>query len=187
MSALGKVVRSGVGQRRLQSLVIALTTFATVTTTVLSLGLLTAVQAPFEHAFSARNGAHLAVQFDSSKVTAAQAAATAHAAGVTEAAGPYPVAAALDTLAELCERAPDAEVVGLVVPTGYSSSDEAVVRRRVVRRRTAGFFASGSGSGSGSSSDSAEPSVSSPSSSSSSSSSSSPGASANRRAASSSE
>ncbi|MFE6049345.1 ABC transporter permease [Kitasatospora sp. NPDC056446] len=75
----------------------ALTTFAAVTSSVLSLGLLTVVQAPFEHAFSARNGAHLAVQFDGSKVTTAQAAATAHAAGVTEAAGPYPVAAALDT------------------------------------------------------------------------------------------
>ncbi|MFJ6772496.1 ABC transporter permease [Kitasatospora sp. NPDC091257] len=75
----------------------ALTTFAAVTSSVLSLGLLTVVQAPFEHAFRARNGAHLAVQFDGSKVTAAQAAATAHAAGVTEAAGPYPVAAALDT------------------------------------------------------------------------------------------
>ncbi|MFH7340852.1 ABC transporter permease [Streptomyces sp. KHY 26] len=74
-----------------------LTTFAAVTSSVLSLGLLTVVQAPFEHAFSSRNGAHLAVQFDGSKVTAAQATATAHAAGVTEAAGPYPIAAALDT------------------------------------------------------------------------------------------
>ncbi|MFC5186674.1 ABC transporter permease [Actinomadura harenae] len=67
------------------------------TSSVLSLGLLTVVQAPFEHAFSARNGAHLAVQFNGSKVTAAQAAATAHAAGVTEASGPYPIAAALNT------------------------------------------------------------------------------------------
>ncbi|WP_328954353.1 ABC transporter permease [Kitasatospora purpeofusca] len=75
----------------------ALTTFAAVTSSVLSLGLLAVVQAPFEHAFSARNGAHLAVQFDSSKATAAEAAATAHAAGVTEASGPYPIAAALDT------------------------------------------------------------------------------------------
>ena len=75
----------------------ALTTFAAVTSSVLSLGLLAVVQAPFEHAFSARNGAHLAVQFDSSKVTAAQAAATAHTAGVTDASGPYPIAAALDT------------------------------------------------------------------------------------------
>ncbi|MEZ0114659.1 putative ABC transport system permease protein [Catenulispora sp. EB89] len=97
MSALGKVVRSGVGRRRVQSFVMALTTFAAVTSSVLSLGLLAVVQAPFEHAFKARHGAHLAVQFDSSQVTAAQAAATAHVAGVTEAAGPYPVAAALDT------------------------------------------------------------------------------------------
>ncbi|MBS2535772.1 ABC transporter permease [Catenulispora sp. NF23] len=97
MSALGKVVRSGVSRRRVQSIVVALTTFGAVTSSVLSLGLLTAVQAPFEHAFSTRNGAHLAVQFDGSKVTAAQATATAHAAGVTEAAGPYPIAAALDT------------------------------------------------------------------------------------------
>ncbi|MFC4913043.1 ABC transporter permease [Actinomadura gamaensis] len=97
MSALGKVVRSGVGRRRVQSLVMALTTFAAVTSSVLSLGLLAVVQAPFEHAFKARHGAHLAVQFDGSKATAAQAAATAHAAGVTEASGPYPIAAALDT------------------------------------------------------------------------------------------
>ncbi|MFE9423455.1 ABC transporter permease [Kitasatospora sp. NPDC006697] len=97
MSALGKVVRSGVGRRRVQSLVLALTTFAAVTSSVLSLGLLLVVQAPFEHAFRARNGAHLSVQFDGSKATAAQAAATAHTAGVTEASGPYPVTAALDT------------------------------------------------------------------------------------------
>ncbi|GAA1244640.1 hypothetical protein GCM10009665_39370 [Kitasatospora nipponensis] len=97
MSALGKVVRSGVGRRRVQSFVMAMTTFAAVTSSVLSLGLLAVVQAPFEHAFKARNGAHLSVQFDSSKATAAQAAATAHAAGVTEASGPYPVTAALDT------------------------------------------------------------------------------------------
>ncbi|MDH6140366.1 putative ABC transport system permease protein [Kitasatospora sp. GP30] len=97
MSALGKVVRSGVGRRRVQSFVMALTTFAAVTSSVLSLGLLVVVQAPFEHAFKARNGAHLSVQFDGSKATAAQAAATAHTAGVTEASGPYPVTAALTT------------------------------------------------------------------------------------------
>ncbi|WBP91276.1 ABC transporter permease [Kitasatospora cathayae] len=75
----------------------ALTTFAAVTSSVLSLGLLAAVQTPFENAFKARNGAHLSVQFDGSKATAAQAAATAHAAGVTEASGPYPVTSALNT------------------------------------------------------------------------------------------
>ncbi|MFB7475271.1 ABC transporter permease [Kitasatospora sp. NPDC056184] len=74
-----------------------LTTFAAVTSCVLSLGLLAVVQAPFEHAFKARNGAHLSVRFDGSKATAVQAAATAHAAGVTGASGPYPVTAALNT------------------------------------------------------------------------------------------
>ncbi|WP_406115543.1 ABC transporter permease [Kitasatospora purpeofusca] len=97
MSALGKVVRSGVGRRCVQSFVMALTTFAAVTSSVLSLGLLTVVQAPFEHAFKARNGAHLSVQFDGSKATAAQAAATAHTAGVTEAFGPNPISATLNT------------------------------------------------------------------------------------------
>lgn len=96
MSALGKVVRSGVGRRRVQSVVMALTTFAAVTSSVLSLGLLTEVSAPFEHAFASRHGAHLAVQYDGTKATAAQLAATAHAAGVTEASGPYPITASLD-------------------------------------------------------------------------------------------
>ncbi|NUR61575.1 MAG: ABC transporter permease [Catenulispora sp.] len=91
MSALGKVVRSGVGRRRVQSFVMALTTLAAVTSSVLSLGLLTVVQAPFDHAFAARNAAHLAIQFDGTKATSAQAAATAKVAGVTESAGPYPI------------------------------------------------------------------------------------------------
>ncbi|GAA1968566.1 ABC transporter permease [Catenulispora subtropica] len=96
MSALGKVVRSGVGRRRVQSFVMALTTLAAVTSSVLSLGLLTVVQAPFDHAFASRDAAHLAVQFDGTKAGAAQAAATAHAAGVTESAGPYPITTNLD-------------------------------------------------------------------------------------------
>ncbi|MFD0638669.1 hypothetical protein ACFQ9X_51015 [Catenulispora yoronensis] len=88
MSPLGKIVRSGIGRRRVQSFVMALTTLAAVTSSVLSLGLLTVVQAPFDHAFASRHAAHFAVQFDGSKATAAQIASTAHAAGVTEAAGP---------------------------------------------------------------------------------------------------
>ncbi|MBW8803239.1 MAG: ABC transporter permease [Catenulisporales bacterium] len=95
MSALGKVVRSGVGRRRVQSFVMALTTLAAVTSSVLSLGLLTVVQAPFDHAFASRHAAHLAVQFDGTKASAAQAAATAHVSGVTESAGPYPITANL--------------------------------------------------------------------------------------------
>ena len=45
--------------------------------------------APFDHAFAAQHGAHLTAQFDAAKATAGAVAATAHAAGVTAAAGPF--------------------------------------------------------------------------------------------------
>ncbi|HZU57413.1 MAG TPA: FtsX-like permease family protein [Actinocrinis sp.] len=93
--ALGRVVRAGVGRRRIQTLVIALSTMIAVTATVLAGALLMASRAPFDHAFNAQNGAHLAVLADGSKATSAQLAASAHAqgvegVGVTAASGPYP-------------------------------------------------------------------------------------------------
>ncbi|MCZ4121962.1 FtsX-like permease family protein [Streptomyces sp. H39-S7] len=91
MSALGKVVRAGVGRRRVQTLVMTLTTMMAVTASVLAGGLLVASSAPFDHAFARQNGAHLTAGFDAAKITAAQVAATAHIPGVTAAAGPYPV------------------------------------------------------------------------------------------------
>ncbi|WP_433185475.1 FtsX-like permease family protein [Actinoallomurus sp. CA-150999] len=93
MSALGKVVRAGVGRRRVQTLVMALTTMLAVTASVLAAGLLVASQAPFDRAFARQKGAHLTAQFDGSKVTAERVATTAHAPGVTAAAGPFPVLA----------------------------------------------------------------------------------------------
>lgn len=89
MSALGRVVRAGVGRRRVQTLVMTLTTLMAVTASVLALGLLVASRAPFDHAFAAQKGAHLTGQFDGTKATAAQLAATAHVPGVTAAAGPF--------------------------------------------------------------------------------------------------
>ncbi|MER7008822.1 ABC transporter permease, partial [Dactylosporangium sp. NPDC000555] len=87
---LGRVVRSGVGRRRVQTVVMTLTTLLAVTASVLAVGLLVASSAPFARAFSRQHGAHLAAQFDAGKVTAEQLSATAHAAGVTAAAGPFP-------------------------------------------------------------------------------------------------
>jgi putative ABC transport system permease protein len=89
MSALGRVVRAGVGRRRVQTAVMILTTLMAVTASVLAAGLLVASQAPFDHAFAQQHGAHLTGQFDGTKVTAPQLAATAHASGVTAAAGPF--------------------------------------------------------------------------------------------------
>ena len=93
MSALGRVVRSGVGRRRVQSVVMALAALMAVTAAVLAGSLIAASEQPFDHAFGRQNGAHLAVQVDGTKATAAQLAATAHLSGVTASAGPYPLAA----------------------------------------------------------------------------------------------
>ncbi|MFH8445594.1 FtsX-like permease family protein [Streptomyces sp. NPDC018026] len=92
MTALGWVVRSGVGRRRVQTSVTVLTTLLSVAASVLALGLLVASQAPFDKAFSRQNGAHLTVEFEGA--TAAQAERTATVDGVAATAGPYPVTAA---------------------------------------------------------------------------------------------
>ena len=88
--ALSRVVRAGVGRRRVQTLVLVLSTMMAVTAAVLAVGLLNASRAPFDHAFAQQHGAHLAAQFDGAKATSAQIAATAHVTGVTDASGPYP-------------------------------------------------------------------------------------------------
>ena len=64
MSALSRVVRSGVSRRWVQTVVIVLATAAAVTAGVLGLGLLVASNAPFDHAFAAQHGAHLTVLTD---------------------------------------------------------------------------------------------------------------------------
>ncbi|MEU6801682.1 FtsX-like permease family protein [Streptomyces neyagawaensis] len=89
MSALGKVVRAGVGRRRVQTVVMVLTTLMAVTASVLAAGLLVAARAPFERAFDERRGAHLVGQFDGARASVAEVKATAEAAGVAAAAGPF--------------------------------------------------------------------------------------------------
>ncbi|MFE9422667.1 FtsX-like permease family protein [Kitasatospora sp. NPDC006697] len=100
MSALGGVVRSGVGRRRLQSLVIALTTMMAVTAALLAGGLLAAGSGPFDQAFAAQRGAHLTAQYDGGRVSGAQLATTAQLSGMTAAAGPFPVAAVHPTFGQ---------------------------------------------------------------------------------------
>ena len=63
-----------------------------VTAAVLGGSLMVASRAPFDRAFAQQHGAHLTAQFDATKATAAQLAASASAAGVTAAAGPFPTA-----------------------------------------------------------------------------------------------
>ena len=89
MSALGSVVRSGVGRRRVQTVVITLVVMIAVTSAVLGGSLMVASSAPFDRAFSQQHGAHLTAQFDATKTTAAQLSASAQATGVSAAAGPF--------------------------------------------------------------------------------------------------
>ncbi|MEU5885030.1 FtsX-like permease family protein [Spirillospora sp. NPDC047279] len=91
MSALGGVVRAGVGRRRVQTLVMTLTVTMAVTASVLAAGLVVASRAPFANAFARQNGAHLTVLVDGAAATAPQVAATARAPGVATAAGPDPM------------------------------------------------------------------------------------------------
>src|SRR5438874_177966 len=86
---LGAVVRSGVRRRKLQTVVTGLSTAVAVTAAGLGGSLLVASRAPFEQAFDRQHGAHLSAGFDATKASAAQVAATAHAAGVVAAAGPF--------------------------------------------------------------------------------------------------
>jgi putative ABC transport system permease protein len=92
-SPLGRIVRSGVGRKRVQTVVMTLTTMLAVAASVLAAGLLVASQAPFERAFAAQHGAQLTAQINAAKASAAQIAATANASGVIASAGPFPVAA----------------------------------------------------------------------------------------------
>lgn len=89
MSALGKVVRAGVGRRRTQTVVLVLTTLVAVAASVVATGVLTASRAPFEQAMAEWRGAHLAAQFDGGEVSERELAVTARASGVTAAAGPF--------------------------------------------------------------------------------------------------
>ncbi|GIH06873.1 hypothetical protein Rhe02_49400 [Rhizocola hellebori] len=89
MSAVGGVVRSGVGRRRVQTVVVGLVVMLAVTAAVLGGSLMVASSAPFDRAFAQQNGAHLTAQFDAAKATAAQVSASAQAIGATASAGPF--------------------------------------------------------------------------------------------------
>ncbi|TDC76628.1 FtsX-like permease family protein, partial [Micromonospora sp. KC606] len=117
MSATGRVVRSGVGRRRVQTIVIGLATMIAVTASVLGGALIVASSGPFDRAFAQQHGAHLTAQFDAAKTTPARLSASTKATGVTEAAGPFPTVSAAPRDAADRELAP-MTVVGRAAPDG---------------------------------------------------------------------
>jgi len=89
MSGLGRVVRAGVGRRRVQAAAVALVAGAAATASVLGAGLLVASSDPFDSGFAAQQGAHLTVLADPGRVAADRLQATSRADGVTATAGPF--------------------------------------------------------------------------------------------------
>ncbi|MGW2288439.1 FtsX-like permease family protein [Streptomyces phaeochromogenes] len=125
--ALGRVIRSGVGRRRVQTVVIAVATMMAVASAVVAGSLIVAANAPFDHAFAKQHGAHLTAQFDPAKVTAAQLKATRDQTGVTASAGPYPsttiqpedsAGLRMPTLTLVGRSAPQADVDDLDLKSG---------------------------------------------------------------------
>ncbi|MFJ8509584.1 ABC transporter permease [Streptomyces avermitilis] len=115
--ALGRVVRSGVGRRRVQTVVIAVATMMAVAAAVLAGSLIVASNAPFDHAFAKQHGPHVTAQFDPAKVSAARLKATKRLDGVTASAGPYP-STTISPVDPNGGHLPDVSLVGRSGPQG---------------------------------------------------------------------
>ncbi len=89
MTAVIRAARGGLGGRRLQTVIIGLVALAATAAATLAVGMLVDAHSPFDHAFSAQHGAHVAATVDTSVATPAQLAATTRLPGVTAAAGPF--------------------------------------------------------------------------------------------------
>ena len=89
MSAVPAVraARGGLTGRRVQAVVIGIVVLISTAASALALGLLVDANAPFDHAFAAQNGAHVAAV-----VKAPAAAAASRVTGATATYGPFPEA-----------------------------------------------------------------------------------------------
>ncbi|HEX9536616.1 MAG TPA: FtsX-like permease family protein [Streptosporangiaceae bacterium] len=86
---VARAVRGGLSRRRVQTVVIGLVVLISTAACTLALGLLVDSSAPFDHAFAAQRGAHVATAVDPAKATPAQIAATRRLPGVTAVSGPF--------------------------------------------------------------------------------------------------
>ena len=75
---------------KVQAFVIGVVLAASTASATLGIALLAAVNAPFQHAFAAHNGAEVTLTVDSARVSHAELVATRRLRGVTEMSGPFP-------------------------------------------------------------------------------------------------
>ena len=121
MTAVIRAARGGLGGRRLQAVIVGLVTLAATAASTLALGMLVDAHSPFDHAFAAQRGAHVAATVDTSVATPTQLAATTHLPGVTATAGPFttvPVTASVAQPGVAGSRASSLQVVGRPAPGG---------------------------------------------------------------------
>jgi putative ABC transport system permease protein len=85
-----RAASGGITRRLVQTTVVFVVLAASTAAALLGVTLLTNANELFYHAVAAQHGADLAVTIDAARVSPAQLAATRRAAGVTQAAGPYP-------------------------------------------------------------------------------------------------
>jgi putative ABC transport system permease protein len=84
-----RTATGGLLRHKVQAVVLGLVLLVSTASATLGLALLTAGNAPFQHAFAAQHGADLAVAVNPARATAAQLGATRTLHGVTAAAGPF--------------------------------------------------------------------------------------------------
>jgi putative ABC transport system permease protein len=87
--AVAVAARGGVTRRRATTVVISVVVLVSTAACVLALGLVIDSRSPFDTAFAAQRGAHLAVTVDKSRATPAQLRATGSLPGVTALSGPF--------------------------------------------------------------------------------------------------
>ena len=87
--AVAVAARGGVARRRATTVVIGVVVLVSTAACTLALGLVVDSRSPFDAAFAAQRGAHLAVTVDTSLATPAQLAATGRLPGVTALSGPF--------------------------------------------------------------------------------------------------
>ena len=87
----GRIRLGRVGRRWVQTVVMTLSVLMAVASAVVAGSLMAGASAPFDTAFARQHGSQLTAQFDESRTTSEQIAATGRLAGVAASSGPYQV------------------------------------------------------------------------------------------------
>ncbi|MEU9452536.1 FtsX-like permease family protein [Streptomyces sp. NPDC048277] len=90
--AVIRTAGGGVMRHRAQAVVIGVVLLVSTASATLGFTLLAAIDAPYQHAFDARRGAHAAITVDTARAGPRRPAATGTLPGVTAVAGPFAVA-----------------------------------------------------------------------------------------------